>query len=130
MTVDGGWRWYLKCLPERAKGRYVEFNIIERDIGARIPRRVWDWDNYTIATRISSSDTLTGILFDESLKSKGISLIDEEKIKFLGHSDPKTGMCITIVLSQMAGNTTNINAEVLDLLSRVLDSEWGPRHDA
>lgn len=122
MTVDGEWYWYLKHLPERTKGRYVEFNIIERDIGARIPRRVWEWDNNTIATRIRNADTLTGILFDESLKSKGISLIDEEEFKFLGHSE--TGLCITIVLSQMAGNTTNINAEVLELLSSVLDSEW------
>lgn len=122
MTVDGGWYWYLKHLPERAKGYYVEFNVIERDIGARIPRRVWDWDNRTIATRIRNADTLTGILFDESLKSKGISLIDEEEFKFLGHS--KTGLCITIVLSQMAANNTNINAEVLELLSSVLDSEW------
>ena len=130
MTVDGGWHWYLKQLPERAKGCYVEFNVIEREIGTRIPRGEWELDNRTIATRIGSSDTLIGILFEESLKSKGISLIDEEKIKFLGHSDPKTGLCITIVLSQMAGNTTNINAEVMDLLSKVLDSEWGPVHDA
>ena len=122
MTVDGGWHWYLKHLPERAKGRYVEFTVIEREIGTRIPRRVWDWDNHTIATRIRNADTLTGILFEESLKSKGISLIDEEEFKFLGHSE--TGLCITIVLSQMAGNTTNINAEVLELLSSVLDSEW------
>lgn len=128
MTVDGGWHWYLKQLPERAKGRYVEFNVIEREIGTHIPRRVWEWDNHTIATRISSSDTLIGILFEESLKSKGISLIDEEEFKFLEHSE--TGLCITIVLSQMAGNTTNINAEVLDLLSSVLDSEWRLRHDA
>lgn len=122
MIVDSEWRWYLKQLPERAKGRYVEFNVIERDIGARIPRRVWEWDNHTIGTRISSSDRLIGILFEESLKSKGISLVDEEEIKFLGHSE--TGLCITIVLSQMAGNTTNINSEVLDILSSVLDSEW------
>ena len=130
MTVDGGWHWYLKQLPERAKGCYVEFNVIERDIGSRIPRRVWEWDNRTIATRIGSSDTLIGILFEESLKSKGISLIDEEEIRFLGNSAPKTGLCITIVLSQMTNNITNINAEVLDLLSKVLDSEWRPGHDA
>lgn len=116
MIVDGsrGWYWQLKSLPERVQ-KYdvpVSFSIIEREIGSRFNAQSMMVDESDIAYDIRDADTLLGILFDESLKSKCIAAIDE-------NWRPMSVIDITIVLVQGAEGYTNIDSEVLDDLAKV-----------
>lgn len=117
MILDGssGWHQQLKSLPERVKGLEVRFTIIEREIGDRFCARTMEMVEGVIAYDIGDADTLLGILFDESLKSKCIAAIDEN------YSYPMlSAMDITIVLVQGGKGYTNIDAEVLDDFAKVL----------
>ena len=120
MILDGsrGWYWQLKSLPERAKEHDVpvRFTIIEREIGDRFCARTMEMVEGVIAYDIGDADTLLGILFDESLKSKCIAAIDENWHPMLSALD------ITVVLVQGGKGYTNIDAEVLDAFAKVLES--------
>ena len=118
MIVDGskGWYWYLKSLPEMVREHDVpvRFSIIEREIGDRFCAKSMMVDGSTIiGYDIGDADTLLGILFDESLKSKCIAAIDE-------NWRPMSVIDITIVLVQGADGYTNIDADVLGCFERVL----------
>jgi len=128
MILDGnkGWLWTLTELPEIAKGKLVKFNVIEREIGDRLCDDLLTWVDAgvvggVIAYDIEDADTLLGILFDESLKSKCIAAIDVQQA--YGHfaSDGVIGLAITIVLVQGAGHHTNIDSNVLDCFSRIME---------
>lgn len=123
MILDGsrssGWHQQLKSLPERVKelNGSVRFNIIERQIGDRFCARtvrVVD-ESAVIAYGIADADTLLGILFDESLKSKSIAAIDEN------YWPVSAFLYITIVLVQGSGYT-NIDAGVLESFAKVLET--------
>ena len=123
MILDGnkGWLWTLTELPEIAKGKLVKFNVLEREFGTKFQSSSFvGVDESTIAFDVSDSDTLLGILFDESLKSKCIAAIDVQRA--YGHfaSDGVIGLDITIVLVQGADNHTNIDSNVLDCFSRIM----------
>ena len=115
MTIDGsrGWYWYLKSLPEKVLEHDVQirFSIIEREIGSRFNAKSMMVDESDIAYNITDADTLLGILFDESLKSKCIAAIDEKW-------SPMSTIDITIVLVQGGGEHTNIDADVLGSFAR------------
>ena len=117
MILDGseGWYWQLKSLPERTKDCTVMFNIIEREIGDRFCARTMGMVEGVIAYDIADADTLLGILFDESLKSKCIAAIDENYHPMLSVLD------ITVVLVQGSGYT-NIDAEVLESFAKVFET--------
>ena len=122
MILDGskGWYWYLKSLPERVR-EYdipVRFNIIEREIGSRLNSGSMMVDEADIAYNIMDGDTLLGILFDESLKSKCIAAIDEKwsPMSSINIID------ITIVLVQGGEGHTNIDADVLDSFARCFNN--------
>ena len=115
MILDGsrGWHWYLKSLPEKVR-RYdisVRFSIIEREIGDRFNAKSMMVDESAIALNIVDADTLLGILFDESLKSKCIAAIDEST----GYDEV---IYVTIVLVQGGEGHTNIDANVLDSFAK------------
>ena len=116
MILDGskGWYWYRKTLPEKLREHDVRvmFSIVEREIGDRFCAKTMMIDEGVVAYDIEDSDTLLGILFDESLKSKCIAEIDEKW-------RPMT-IDITIVLVQGAEGYTNIDADVLGCFERVL----------
>ena len=116
MIIDGskGWYWYLKSLPEKIRecDIPVRFSIIEREIGDRFCARTMMIDESAIAYDIMDADTLLGILFDESLKSKCLAAIDENWSQM-------SIMNITIVLVQGADGYTNIDAEVLGSFAKV-----------
>ena len=116
MILDGsrGWYWYLKSLPERVRKHdaTVRFNIIEREIGNRFCASTMMDDESVIAYNIMDSDTLLGILFDESLKSKCIVAIDE----VMGYDEV---VYVDIVLVQGAEGCTNIDSEILEMLGKV-----------
>lgn len=122
MILDGskGWYWYLKSLPERVR-EYdipVRFNIIEREIGSRLNSGSMMVDEADIAYNIMDGDTLLGILFDESLKSKCIAAIDEKwsPMSSINIID------ITIVLVQGGEGHTNIDEDVLDSFARCFNN--------
>ena len=124
VIIDGnrGWLWTLTELPKIAKGKLVKFNVVEREIGTRFSSSLLEFvDESDLAHNISDSDTLLGILFDESLKSKCIAAIDVQRA--YGHfaSDGVIGLSITIVLVQGADHHTNIDSKVLDCFSRILE---------
>lgn len=113
MILDGskGWYWYLKSLPEKVR-EYdvpVRFSIIEREIGSKFNAKTMMVDESAIAYNIMDSDTLLGILFDESLKSKCIAAIDEN----LPSNQWRSIIDVTIVLVQGGGGHTNIDEDVL-----------------
>ena len=116
MIIDGsrGWYWHLKSLPEKVREHdaTVRFYIIEREIGSRFNAKSMMVDETDIAYNIMDADTLLGILFDESLKSKCIAAIDEKW-------SPMSGIDITIVLVQGGEGYTNIDADVLDSFAKV-----------
>jgi hypothetical protein len=119
MIIDGsrGWYWYLKSLPVRIQ-KYdipVRFNIIEREIGSKFNSGSMMVDESDIAYNIMDGDTLLGILFDESLKSKCIAAIDE-KWSPMSSIDI---IDITIVLVQGGEGHTNIDADVLGSFAKV-----------
>lgn len=127
MILDGsrGWYWKLNYLPELVKEHdaQVRFNIVERQIGDRFcasTMQVVD-ESMVIAYNIGDSDTLLGILFDESLKSKCIAAIDVKQA--YGYFAPSgvIGLDITIVLVQGSDQHTNIDSNVLDCFSRVME---------
>ena len=70
-------------------------------------------DESDIAYNIRDADTLIGILFDESLKSKCIAAIDE-------NWRPRSVIDITIVLVQGGEGYTNIDEDVLGCFEKVL----------
>ena len=119
MTIDGsrGWYWYLKSLPEKIQGWdiAVRFNIIEREIGFRFNAKSLMINESDIAYNIMDGDTLLGILFDESLKSKCIAEIDEKW-------NPMSSIDITIVLVQGGEGHTNINADVLGSFAKCFNN--------
>ena len=108
-----GWYWYLKSLPEKVReyDATVRFHIIEREIGSKFNSGSMMVDESDIALNIWDADTLLGILFDESLKSKCIAAIDE-------NMRPMCVLDITIVLVQGGEGHTNIDADVLDSFAR------------
>ena len=115
MILDGskGWYWQLKSLSERVQ-KYdvpVRFSIIEREIGDRFSAGTMMVDESVVIAYDTDVDTILGILFDESLKSKCIAEIDE-------NWRPMT-IDITIVLVQSVDGHTNIDSEVLDDLAKV-----------
>ena len=118
MILDGsrGWYWQLKSLAERTKDCPVKFSIIEREIGDRFCARTMEMVEGVVAYDIGDADTLLGILFDESLKSKCIAAIDEYWHPMLSAID------ITIVLVQGGKGYTNIDAEVLESFAKVLET--------
>ena len=120
--IDGnkGWFWTLTELPKIAKGKLVKFNVIEREFGTRFKSSSFmSVDESDIAYNVSDSDTLLGILFDESLKSKCISAIDVQQTARYFASDVVLGLDIIIVLVQGADHHTNIDSKVLDCFSRI-----------
>ena len=124
VIIDGnkGWLWTLTKLPEIAKGKLVKFNVIEREIGTRFSSSSLEFvDESDLAHNISDSDTLLGILFDESLKSKCIAAIDVQQAARYFASDVVMGLDITIVLVQGAEHHTNIDSKVLDCFSRIME---------
>ena len=118
MILDGsrGWYWQLKSLAERTKDCTVRFSIIEREIGDRFCSRTMGLVEGVIAYDIGDADTLLGILFDESLKSKCIAAIDEN------YRPMSYVIDITIVLVQGGKGYTNIDAEVLESFAKVLET--------
>ena len=116
MILDGsrGWYWYLKTLPEKLRGCdvSVRFSIVEREIGDRFCARTMMIDERAVAYNIEDADTLLGILFDESLKSKCIAAIDEKWCRM-------SIIDITIVLVPGGGGYTNIDANVLGSFAKV-----------
>ena len=116
MIIDGsrGWYWYLKSLPKKVKEYDVpiRFSIIEREIGSRINVKSMMVDESDIAYNIMDANTLLGILFDESLKSKCIAAIED-------NYRPMSAIDIIIVLVQGAEGYTNIDANVLGSLAKV-----------
>jgi hypothetical protein len=115
MIFDGsnGWYWQLKSLPERVQ-KYdvpVRFIIIEREIGDGFCSRMMMVDEGVVAYNIDV-DTLLGILFDESLKSKCIATIDEKWRPM--------SIDVTIVLVQGAEGYTNIDSDVLGCFEKVI----------
>ena len=123
MIVDGskGWHWYLKSLPEKVRecDVPVRFSIIEREIGDRFYSASMAVDESAIAYDIGDADTLLGILFDESLKSKCIAAIDENW---------RSNQCmsvidITIVLVQGGEGHTNIDEDVLGSFAKVFQQQ-------
>ena len=124
MIIDGnkGWIWTLTELPKLAKGKLVKFNVLEREFGTRFQSSSFvGVDESTIAYDVSDSDTLLGILFDESLKSKCIGAIDVRQAYGYFASDGVIGLEITIVLVQGADHHTNIDSKVLDCFSRIME---------
>lgn len=109
-----GWKWQLKSLPKRIQ-KYdvpVRFSIVEREIVDMFGARTMMMnDESVVAFGIEDADTLLGILFDESLKSRCIAKIDENWY-------PISGIDITIILVQ-GENYTNIDANVLDSFAKV-----------
>ena len=125
MILDGnkGWLWTLTELPEIAKGKLVKFNVLEREFGTRFQSSSFvGVDESTIAYDVSDSDTLLGILFDESIKSKCIAAIDVQHTARYFASDVVMGLDITVVLVQGGKGYTNIDAEVLDAFAKVLET--------
>ena len=123
MIIDGnkGWLWTLTELPEIAKGKTVKFNVIEREIGTRFCSSSFvSVDESDVAYDVSDLDTLLGILFDESLKSKCIGAIDVQKL-YKPFMKQYVGLDITIVLVQGADHHTNIDSNVLDCFSRIME---------
>ena len=127
MILDGnkGWFWTLTELPEIAKGKLVKFNVIEREIGDRLCDELLTLADIgvvggVIAYDIEDADTLLGILFDESLKSKCIAAIDVQEI-VPAFMKRYVGLDITIVLVQGAAHHTNIDSNVLDCFSRIME---------
>ena len=124
MILDGsrGWYWYLKSLPEKVRewDGSVRFTIVEREIGDRLCAGVLSGATAAvvgvIAYDILDADTLLGILFDESLKSKCIAAIDEDWHPMLSTMD------ITIVLVQGGKGYTNIDADVMESFAKVLET--------
>lgn len=118
MILDGsrGWYWQLKSLAERTKDCPVKFSIIEREIGDRLCDMICPLVEGVIAYDIGDADTLLGILFDESLKSKCIAALDESWHPMLSVID------VTIVLVQGGKEYTNIDAEVLESFAKVLET--------
>ena len=124
MILDGnkGWLWTLTELPEIAKGKTVKFNVLEREIGTRFCSSSFiGVDESIIAYDVSDSDTLLGILFDESLKSKCIAAIDVRRTYDFEPPHAMNGLDITIVLVQGADHHTNIDSNVLDCFSRIMN---------
>ena len=116
MILDGsrGWYWYIKTLPEKVR-EYdvpVRFSIIEREIGSGFNAKSMMVDESDIAYNIMDADTLLGILFDESLKSKCIAAIDEKWCRM-------SSIDITIVLVQGGEGYTNIDGDVLGSFAKV-----------
>ena len=117
MTLDGneGWYWRLKSLPDRVRevhDAHVRFSIVEHEIGSRLCVREMAISESAIAYDIMDADTLLGILFDESLKSKCIAEVDENWC-------PMSVIDITIVLVQGARGYTNIDADVMESFAKV-----------
>lgn len=117
MILDGTnscWYWYLKSLPEKVQeyGAPVRFSIIEREIGDKFYSALMAVDESAIAYDIRDADTLLGILFDESLKSKCIAAIDEST----GYDE---AIYVTIVLVQGWEGYTNIDSDVMDSFAKV-----------
>lgn len=120
MILDGskGWYWYLKSLPEKVREHdaTVRFHIIEREIGDRFCAKSMMVDESAIAYNIWDEDTLFGILFDESIKSKCIAAMEDKW-------SPMAVLDITIVLVQGGEGYTNIDADVLDSFSKVFQQQ-------
>ncbi len=121
MIIDGsrGWYWYLKSLPEKIRrcDVSVRFNLIEREIGDRLCDELLAMVGTgvvggVIACDIEDSDTLLGILFDESLKSKCIAAID-------GGMGNDEVIYVNIFLVQGAEGYTNIDEDVLGSFAKV-----------
>lgn len=108
------WYWYLKSLPEKVREHDVpvRFSIIEREIGDRFCAKSMMVDESDIAYNIMDADTLLGILFDESLKSKCIAAIDESTVC-------SEAIYVTIVLVQGGEGYTNIDSDVMDSFAKV-----------
>jgi hypothetical protein len=116
MILDGrkGWYWFLKSLPKKVR-EYdvpVRFSIIEREIGSRFNAKSMMVDEGVVAYNIEDADTLLGILFNESLKSKCIVAINASWCL-------QSAIAITIVLVQGAEGYTNIDANVMDSFANV-----------
>ena len=115
MIIDGsrGWYWCLKSLPEKSREfPIIRFNVIVREIGDKFSAKLMAIDESMIAYDVRDSDTLLGILFEESLKSMCIAALDASG----GYS---TGLHITIVLVQGGEGHTNIDADVLGCFAKV-----------
>lgn len=109
------WYWYLKSLPERLQehGVPIRFSIVERQIGDRFcAESMMVYGSTIIGYDIRDADTLLGILFDESLKSKCIAAIDE-------NVSATYVIDITIVLVQGEEGYTNIDSDVMDSFAKV-----------
>lgn len=123
MIVDGskGWYWYLKSLPERVR-EYdvpVRFSIIEREIGERFYSASMAVDESAIAYDIMDADTLIGILFDESLKSKCIAAMEDTCHRSRIRGCAIEYIDVTIVLVQGEEGYTNIDEDVLGSFAKV-----------
>ena len=118
MVIYGNKAWYsyLKDFPKRIQTYDipVRFKVVLRQIGERLSHSTVMIDEDVVACGIEDADTLLGILFYESLKSRCIAAIDES----MGYDEV---IYVTIVLVQGKENT-NIDAEVLDSLAKVFNN--------
>ena len=126
MIIDGsrGWYWYLKTLPEKVR-EYdvpVRFSIIEPKFGSRFDAQSMMVDEADI-TYIMDSDTLLGILFDESLKSKCIAAMEDNCRRSRINGCAIEQIEVTIVLVQGPEGYTNIDADVLGSFAKVFQ-KW------
>jgi hypothetical protein len=124
MILDGrrGWYWYLQSLPKKVQ-EYdvpVSFSIIEREIGSRFDAKSMMVDESDIAYDIMDADTLLGILFDESLKSKCIAAMEDNCRRSSINGCAIERIDVTIVLVQGVEGYTNIDADVLGCFEKVL----------
>ena len=124
MMIDGskGWYWYLKSLSEKVR-EYdvpVRFNIIERQIGDRFDAKSMMVDGSTIiGYDIRDADTLLGILFDESLKSKCIAAMEDTCNRNHIKGCAIEWIDVLIVLVQGWEGYTNIDSDVMDSFAKV-----------
>ena len=126
MMVDGskGWYWYLKSLPKRVREHdaTVRFRIIEREIGDKFCASTMMIDESAIAYNITNADTLLGILFDESLKSKCIAAMEDTCHQSRIKGCSIECIDVTIVLVQGGEGHTNIDADVLDSFAKCFNN--------
>ena len=126
MIVDGskGWYWYLKTLPEKVREYDVpiRFSIIEREIGSRFSSALMAVDESDIAYNITDADTLLGILFDESLKSKCIAAMEDTCRRSNINGCAIECIDVTIVLVQGGEGHTNIDADVLGSFAKCFNN--------
>ena len=121
-TETRGWSRFIGALSDVVCGCRVRVDVEEYDFDnvfneSETPRRA-------VFLNIQDPDTLLDILFTESLKSKNIVSMTVESAMFFdrlpllkGEFHSIQGVCLTIVLRQTSNGETNIDYDVMNLLS-------------